>query len=334
MEDFQKQRVLSEYSLKGIDLFALYDSSKEFRRALDSGKYFIVENTLCLCSTDCVNVEDGQVRLDSRVYSHPEDYLLRVRNITRDSIDKQSQNEVDMLAWDEAVSKQKTASGRKSIYALVKNWLYKFTLRKKERNTITETVDEVLEARKKAGTNYLYEENKLASTMPLDIYQTLMTLTILAEGITYEVTPAKFEDSVTTEMSRRFEEYRKTVLVRDNTFGKTLEHFMNQQKMTVVALARLIGVDEREIRRYRKDEYRPGLPVVVAICIALHLDLWDSNNLIESAWYHIPETLEGEVYRFLLRYHSGDSIAKCNAFLKKINVKPLTRMQDSYNEAT
>jgi len=109
------------------------------------------------------------------------------------------------------------------------------------------------------------------------------------------------------------------------TFGKALIYFMDKKNCSVEKMIELTGISESTIKRYRADASKPTLSNVVAICVALRLEYYYSNGLINLAGYYLNRTLLHRAYAFILNTMSTfGSVDACNMFLRNNKLRPLT----------
>ena len=95
-------------------------------------------------------------------------------------------------------------------------------------------------------------------------------------------------------------------------FASTVKKHMKQCNVTIEQLAEMANVSTKTIQRMRNDlEYRPTLRTIVAVCLALHLNPFDSHQLVNLAGYQLSDTNEQRTYNMLLNMfylHSMDEI--------------------------
>lgn len=88
-----------------------------------------------------------------------------------------------------------------------------------------------------------------------------------------------------------------------DNFGLALAHFMKERGVTIEGLAELTGVSDRTIRRMKdpKNEIY-SLNVVVAVCVALHLNSYQGNMMLMLAGYTLKNTKTDCMYRFFIDF--------------------------------
>ena len=73
----QKRDRLEDYSLGERDLFDLYEESRGFRNAVDSGKFILVDGKVCRKDRESVTFKDGTASVSEKALSNPRRYLFR-----------------------------------------------------------------------------------------------------------------------------------------------------------------------------------------------------------------------------------------------------------------
>lgn len=74
----QKRDRLEDYSLGERDIFDLYDESRGFRNAVDSGKFILVDGKVCRKDRESVTFKDGTASVSEKALSNPRRYLFRI----------------------------------------------------------------------------------------------------------------------------------------------------------------------------------------------------------------------------------------------------------------
>lgn len=114
-----------------------------------------------------------------------------------------------------------------------------------------------------------------------------------------------------------------------NNFCKALVHFMEVRGITVEQLADETGLSEKTIQRMRNDPDRtPSLESVVAVCVGLHLDAYDSDMLLHLAGYQLTNRKTDRIYRLFLNFAFKESVKDCNNMLIRLGMKPLTDLHE------
>lgn len=112
------------------------------------------------------------------------------------------------------------------------------------------------------------------------------------------------------------------------SFAAALIRLMNRPDNTVTEeqLAERTGLSVKTIQRMRNPEERPSMASVIAVCIALGLAFWDSEQLLARAGYTLTNRKADKVYRALLIVAEERSVYDCNRVLEKFDLKPLTKL--------
>jgi len=114
-----------------------------------------------------------------------------------------------------------------------------------------------------------------------------------------------------------------------NNFCKALVHFMSICGVTIEQLAEETGLSEKTIQRMRNDPDRtPSLESVVAVCVGLHLNAYDSDMLLHLAGYQLTNRKIDRIYRLFLNFAYKDSVADCNDMLIRLGMDPLTDLHE------
>lgn len=114
-----------------------------------------------------------------------------------------------------------------------------------------------------------------------------------------------------------------------NNFCKALVHFMEVRGVTVEQLADETGLSEKTIQRMRNDSDRtPSLESVVAVCVGLHLDAYDSDMLLHLAGYQLTNRKTDRIYRLFLNFAFKESVKDCNDMLIRLGMDPLTDLHE------
>lgn len=112
-------------------------------------------------------------------------------------------------------------------------------------------------------------------------------------------------------------------------FCKALVHFMTVCGVTIAQLAEETGLSEKTIQRMRNDPDRtPSLESVVAVCVGLHLDAYDSDMLLHLAGYQLTNRKTDRVYRLFLNFAFKESVKDCNDLLIRLGMEPLTDLHE------
>lgn len=85
-----------------------------------------------------------------------------------------------------------------------------------------------------------------------------------------------------------------------DTFGSVLCRFMKDFGCTEAELADAIGVDISAVKKYKSNSYKPAVPNLIKICLALHLFYERSIYLISLSGKKLPDGIKGEQYKWAL----------------------------------
>lgn len=126
-----------------------------------------------------------------------------------------------------------------------------------------------------------------------------------------------------------FDTYQKQRPPKESTFADALKKHMSESHIIEEDLSEITGIPVRtiSISRYRNDsKSRPDLDYTIAICIALHLFVSVSEEMIKLAGYELRDTEDEYTYRFLLQVGATYTVKECNDFLRKMELNPLTSL--------
>lgn len=108
------------------------------------------------------------------------------------------------------------------------------------------------------------------------------------------------------------------------SFGELVEKHRKARGLTQEKLADKLGLaDDRSLRAMEKSS-APQIGNVVALCVILHLDPDDGNELVRAAGYSFRDDRQGRAYRYIVNTLTQGSLSQINHFLKEMNLKPLT----------
>lgn len=114
-----------------------------------------------------------------------------------------------------------------------------------------------------------------------------------------------------------------------NDFCRALVHFMSSRNVTIEQLADETGLSEKTIQRMRNDSDRtPEIESVVAVCVGLHLDPYDSDMLLRLAGYILRNSRIHRIYRLFLHFAYKEGVKDCNDMLIRLGEKPLTGLHE------
>jgi Predicted transcriptional regulator len=103
-------------------------------------------------------------------------------------------------------------------------------------------------------------------------------------------------------------------------FQEKLTTILEKKKVTAHTLAENVDIAPETLSRYRSGN-GPSFEVLVAICIALELDIKQSSALFSSLGYSFLGTSkEHYAYAYLIENHSGKKISECNEILTGLGI--------------
>lgn len=111
-------------------------------------------------------------------------------------------------------------------------------------------------------------------------------------------------------------------------FGKAIEQYMKASGTTQEKLAEMTGLSQKTIQRLCRDEDRPDIKQLVAVCVALDISQWDCLYLVRLAGYDLTYREEDRIYfNILMRTCvEGNTVYECNRMLERLGRKPLTKL--------
>ena len=324
-----------KYYAGNVDLFRLYEKSEAFREAVGSGKYVYLDERLCLVTPESVDVRENDIILSDAARANPsaflmgfsdavsrhDDELLQHKKCKKPNLLQQAYNKVKMLfalrqlrhMRAHSYKNRRYSKGR--AYRIDRRRLYKKSYKRRIKARpiqieIGDTVQSILNER---------EEGKIRDKDWFDEQASTAAFPIQHENEPAkrkeDVYPASREITVDDNMTASFRNFCGSFQESNDTFGNTLKKFMKKNHITVDSLANELGISSRQLRRLRNGDMKPTFEMLVALCIGMHLEPWNSEVLFRSAWRRFPSTGEGKIYVFLLRCCYTRSIAECNRFL-------------------
>lgn len=109
-------------------------------------------------------------------------------------------------------------------------------------------------------------------------------------------------------------------------FSEALTRFMKESNVTEEELSELTGLAPKTIRRMRNPNLRTSLKSVIAVCIALSLDLYNSLYFVHLAGFELTNSREDKIYYFILGFAYKETVYDCNCMLKRLHMRPLTKL--------
>ena len=114
------------------------------------------------------------------------------------------------------------------------------------------------------------------------------------------------------------------------SFHEALEYMMRMQKVTIEQLEEKSSLSSRTISRLRTEERREySIEQVIAICVALKLPPWMSNELLERAGLCLRRNALHRAYRFVLDCMFMDSVEDVQKFLSASGFPALKLKNDA-----
>jgi hypothetical protein len=111
-----------------------------------------------------------------------------------------------------------------------------------------------------------------------------------------------------------------------DNFAAAITRLMESNNITEEKLAELTGLHPKTIQRMRNPEEHTSLKSVIAVCVAFHLDMYNSIYLIHLAGYELTNRQEDKVYYFILSIAYKETVYDCNRMLRRLNMSPLTKL--------
>ncbi|MDO4549077.1 MAG: helix-turn-helix transcriptional regulator [Clostridia bacterium] len=109
-----------------------------------------------------------------------------------------------------------------------------------------------------------------------------------------------------------------------STFHEALERLMRMKQITIEQLENRALLSTRTISRLRSDERREySLDQVIAICVALRLPPWLSDEMLVRAGFTLRKIPLHRAYRFILDCMFMDNIEDVQKFLTSSGHPPL-----------
>lgn len=112
----------------------------------------------------------------------------------------------------------------------------------------------------------------------------------------------------------------------NDNFALAITRLMEKNNVTEEKLAELTGLHPKTIQRMRNPEEHTSLKSVIAVCVAFHLDMYNSMYLIHLAGYELTNRQEDKIYYFILSIAYKETVYDCNRMLRRLNMSPLTKL--------
>ncbi len=130
----------------------------------------------------------------------------------------------------------------------------------------------------------------------------------------YNIDPSAFEDRSLDDVLDEL----------DETFTETLFRFIRVKKKTEPEVYKTANITRQHFSKIRNDShYHPKKPTVLALAIALNLNLDETKDLLKTAGYALSPSSKSDM---IIRYHIENNIhnlIEINYVLYHYNEKPL-----------
>ena len=118
-------------------------------------------------------------------------------------------------------------------------------------------------------------------------------------------------------------------------FCEKLEQYMEETGYSSITLAPVAEMSDRTIRRMKGDDaYRPTKEMIIAVCVAMKLSIYDSRALLRASPFRLQEDSPVDaMYLKILEYEGEYSVRDWNRVLRDIGEKPIgcSRKNDTGN---
>ena len=113
--------------------------------------------------------------------------------------------------------------------------------------------------------------------------------------------------------------------IRRTGFGEMLAQYMKEAGYSCESLASIANMSETTIRRMKNnDDYLPTREMVISVCVALKLRIYDSRILLRKSPFRLQEDSPIDaIYLKILEYEGKYSVQEWNRVLWEIGEKPL-----------
>ena len=113
--------------------------------------------------------------------------------------------------------------------------------------------------------------------------------------------------------------------IRNTGFGEMLAQYMKEAGYSCKSLVSIANMSDRTIRRMKSDDmYEPTREMVLSVCVALKLNLYDSRALLRKSPFRLQEDSPVDaIYLKILEYEGKYSVQEWNRVLREIGEKPL-----------
>lgn len=113
--------------------------------------------------------------------------------------------------------------------------------------------------------------------------------------------------------------------IQRSGFCEMLEQYMKEAGYSCKSLASVANMSDRTIRRMKSDDmYEPTREMVLSVCVALKLSIYDSRALLRKSPFRLQEDSPVDaIYLRILEYEGKYSVQEWNRVLSEIGEKPL-----------
>ena len=104
-------------------------------------------------------------------------------------------------------------------------------------------------------------------------------------------------------------------------FCEMLAHYMNEAGYSCKSLASIANMSEATIRRMKNvDDYMPTREMIISVCVALKLSIYDSRVLLRKSPFRLQEDSPVDaIYLKILEYEGKYTVHEWNTVLRKIS---------------
>lgn len=115
--------------------------------------------------------------------------------------------------------------------------------------------------------------------------------------------------------------------IADEAINEVLIRKIEESGMSMAEFARRSGISESSIIRHKFDRVNPSLEMIVAYCITMRTNVFQSLYFISKAGYNIFFSDDKKIYLtlFMLSYYFGINVKTANQILKSLNMRPLNK---------
>ena len=122
-------------------------------------------------------------------------------------------------------------------------------------------------------------------------------------------------------MRANFERGFEMSLSINKTFYEKITTIFKKENWNAKTFCALTGLEAIFFTRMNRPGYKPNIRTLMAVCVALQLDVLTAANLLKSVGLAFsPECRVHQAYIFLLKNCKGMSIGKCNKILLSFKI--------------